>query len=125
MTGGKADVVKIPSGLILFENDANNPKKHDWINSNELIQVGNAWRLTAVPSPEVVGGVDPILIALLEQLKKIDAEMPAPRTGKLGRLDKAAHRRRPTNRREVEGRRKRQLVQASLGQSCDRHRGWR
>src|SRR6185295_16512611 len=39
--------------------------------------------------PEVVGGgVDPILIALLEQLKKIDALMPAPRTGKLGEWTK-------------------------------------
>lgn len=84
MTGGKADIVRIPSGLILFENDAANPKKHDWINANDLIQVGNAWRLTAIPSPEVAGGVDPVLIALLEQLKKIDAVMPAPGTGKLG-----------------------------------------
>lgn len=86
VTGGTQDVIKA-NGLILFENPTAE-KKHDWIQSGDLIQVGNAWRLTDVPNNEdtgpVVGGTDPALAKLLTELAEIDGQAPAARSPELG-----------------------------------------
>jgi hypothetical protein len=87
LTGGAKEIVKIPTGLISFENAAGDPKQYDWINSFEIIQVGNVWRLTDVPGPDAGGGgggnVNPELAKALKEHEDHGAA-PAPKTGKLG-----------------------------------------
>lgn len=79
VTGGTQDIVKA-NGLILFEN-ATAAKKHDWIQSHDIVQVGNAWRLTDVPSPEnPVPIVDDKLKELLAELADIDKNQPQKKT---------------------------------------------
>lgn len=70
MTGGTQDVIKIPSGLILYENAAGAKKQHDWVNSFEIVQVGNAWRLTEIPGPDDIR--PPVDNDLLVALAKVD-----------------------------------------------------
>lgn len=78
ITGGTQDIIKA-SGMILFENPTAPQKKHDWLNSGELVQVGNAWRLTDVPGPDIGGPerFDPKLAKLLEDLADLDKKQPA------------------------------------------------
>jgi thiol-disulfide isomerase/thioredoxin len=88
-TGGTQDIVKIPSGLILFENAQGAKKPHDWLSSFEIVQAGNAWRLTAIPGPDAVsgpGGNGGPPVELLNQLAKIDEQIQAAPRGKAGQL---------------------------------------
>lgn len=75
VTGGTQDIIKL-RGLILFENAAGE-KKHDFIQTGDMIAVGNAWRLTDIPAPDVTPTSNPLLEQLLGQLTKIDAVTPA------------------------------------------------
>ncbi len=77
MTGGTLDIVKIPSGLILYENAAG-PKKHDFISAPQIVQVGNAWRITDVPSNDPAIGLpnQQVPVALLNELQDHDKIQP-------------------------------------------------
>lgn len=80
-TGAAQDVIKA-RGLILFENK-NAVKKHDYLHSGTLIQVGNAWRFTDVPTPEDGGGgvKDDQYAKLLEVLTEHDKTNPGSGAG--------------------------------------------
>jgi hypothetical protein len=89
VTGGKFDLVKIPSGLIVYETEVANQKKLDFFSANEIVQVGNVWRLVDVPRPEgPPPGQNPAVVALLQQLNEHDKTMPAAGKGILGEWTK-------------------------------------
>jgi thiol-disulfide isomerase/thioredoxin len=78
--GGDTDLIKFTSRAMLYEG-AN--KKHEWLHTGEMIQVGFAWRLVDVPTIEepnpMPGGpmpmpvtTDPRLKDLLTRLEKLD-----------------------------------------------------
>ena len=78
--GGESDLIKFTSRAILYEGGN---KKHEWLHTGELIQVGFAWRLVDVPTVEepspIPGGpanvaqtTDPRLKELLTRLEKLD-----------------------------------------------------
>lgn len=78
--GGEQDLLKFTGRSILYETA---DKKHDWLVTGEMIQVGLAWRLTDVPGhheeaagPAVAG--NPELQKLLEQLSTLDKSAPSP-----------------------------------------------
>jgi hypothetical protein len=55
--GSDTDLIKYASRSILYEADATDKdgkkeKKHEWLNTGEMIQVGLAWRLIDVPTAE-------------------------------------------------------------------------
>ncbi|MEI7686641.1 MAG: thioredoxin-like domain-containing protein [Planctomycetota bacterium] len=79
VTGGAQDIIKA-NGLILFENP-NAAKKHDWLQSYDIVQIGNAWRLTDVPSPDIAGPVDN---DALVKLAEIDGRQPQGKDPKFG-----------------------------------------
>lgn len=82
--GGESDLIKFPSRAILYEGNApGGNKKHEWLHTGELIQVGFAWRLVDVPTVEepnpmpgspmsVPQTTDPRLKDLLTRLEKLD-----------------------------------------------------
>jgi thiol-disulfide isomerase/thioredoxin len=76
--GAESDLIKFSSRAILYETTA---KKHEWLHTGELIQVGFAWRLVDVPTvdePNVAPGsapmpmTNPKLKDLLTRLEKLD-----------------------------------------------------
>jgi tetratricopeptide (TPR) repeat protein len=86
--GGESDLIKYASRSILFESevadkDGKKEKKHEWLSTGEMIQVGLAWRLIDVPSPEDMPGSgpntqpagNPELTKLLDNLTDIDNKM--------------------------------------------------
>jgi thiol-disulfide isomerase/thioredoxin len=86
--GGESDLIKFPSRAILYEGTN---KKHEWIHTGELIQVGFAWRLIDVPTIEeptsTPGGAAPMpttnpqmkeVLSRLEELdRKYDGVLPS------------------------------------------------
>ncbi len=55
-TSTEVECIKFPSRPIRYELN----KKHEWIHTGEMIQVGMAWRLVDVPSDkDPIGGIDP------------------------------------------------------------------
>ncbi len=90
-TGGRVDVVKHPRGSALIAlSDGGN----DWVQTGEMIQVGQAWRLIDAPVsgaaiPEPRGGTgaladvgtDPRVQKLIEQLSTLDKNGPTETTG--------------------------------------------
>jgi thiol-disulfide isomerase/thioredoxin len=79
--GTDKDQLRFPNRAILFES-GDKEKKHDWLQTGEMIKVGMAWRLIDGPSPQDFspppGGDDPALQRLLDKLAKIDGTPPAP-----------------------------------------------
>ncbi len=80
--GAENDLIKFASRSIFYSTDGAE-KKHDWLHTGEMIQVGFAWRLTDVPTVEdPTGGApgstpapaqtDPRLKELLTKLEKLD-----------------------------------------------------
>jgi thiol-disulfide isomerase/thioredoxin len=75
--GAESDLIKFTSRALLYEGSN---KKHEWLHTGELIQVGFAWRLTDVPTTEEPGGTvspmtpmtNPQLKEILSQLEKLD-----------------------------------------------------
>jgi thiol-disulfide isomerase/thioredoxin len=78
--GGESDLIKFASRAMLY---AGNNKKHEWLHTGEMIQVGFAWRLVDVPTieePNPMPGsptsapptTDPRLKDLLARLEKLD-----------------------------------------------------
>lgn len=77
------DLLTYPSRAILYETA---DKKHDWLQTGEMMQVGLAWRLLDVPSdhdPLVAKNIgdspppnDPELQKMLQVLSKLDVEAP-------------------------------------------------
>jgi hypothetical protein len=78
--GTARDLLKYTKAMVLYENAG----KHDWISVGELIQVGSAWRLVDAPVPsnspdagsEPASTSDPALLALLDELRKLDTTAP-------------------------------------------------
>ncbi len=84
--GSKVDLIRYPHATILYENAG----KHDWLQTGPLVQVGRAWRVVQAPVPgshveqvaaQVPEGagiisVDEKTQPLLDELKKVDAQVP-------------------------------------------------
>lgn len=88
--GGENDVIKFTSRSILYEYEIEaGKKKHEWLHTGEVIQVGLAWRLVDVPTLEENASPDsgsntPVAVTnaklakLLEELSTVDTkESPA------------------------------------------------
>jgi thiol-disulfide isomerase/thioredoxin len=79
--GGESDLIKFTSRAILYEGTN---KKHEWVHTGELIQVGFAWRLVDAPTVEeptaATGGGTPMpmsnpqLKEIVSRLEKLDEE---------------------------------------------------
>jgi thiol-disulfide isomerase/thioredoxin len=77
--GGESDLIKFTSRAILYETSN---KKHEWVHTGELVQVGFAWRLIDVPTIEEPntgsGGKDPMptsnpqMKEIVTRLEKLD-----------------------------------------------------
>lgn len=92
--GAEQDLVKHTSRAVLYENSG---KKHDWLHTGEMIQVGLAWRLVdAIGSGDPETVIDPIAGGttgeprakmnpdhqkLLEELSTLDKNPPANVSG--------------------------------------------
>lgn len=74
-----SDLIKYPTRSILFETA---DKKHDWIQTGEIIKVGSAWRLVEVSIDSAVDpvnpnpSINPQLQKLLTELDVLDKQMP-------------------------------------------------
>jgi hypothetical protein len=75
-TGASQDIVKFASRAVLYETA---DKKHDWVQTGEIVQVGGLWRLLDVPGTfdNGPGDNDPELQKLLTQLGEVDKRMVA------------------------------------------------
>jgi thiol-disulfide isomerase/thioredoxin len=80
--GPASDVLRFPSRAILYETAE---KRHEWLHTGEMIQVGAAWRMTEVPGQTEggPGGVEPdeALKPLMDKLADLDkksTQMPGP-----------------------------------------------
>ncbi len=82
-TSTEVECIKFPSRPIRYENN----KKHEWIHTGEMVQVGMAWRLVDVPSDkDPIGGrpgnpegppqTTPELQKLLLALTDLDERQP-------------------------------------------------
>jgi hypothetical protein len=76
VTGASQDIIKFASRAILFETAA---KKHEWLQTGDIVQVGAVWRLLDVPGAADETGPDtnPELQKLLTELAELDKQMPA------------------------------------------------
>ncbi len=87
------DLLTYPSRAILYETA---DKKHDWLQTGEMMQVGLAWRLLDLPNDREPEGIadggkkplptaglpnDPEVQKLLEALGQLDASSPASPPG--------------------------------------------
>jgi thiol-disulfide isomerase/thioredoxin len=95
LRGPAQDVLRFPSRAILYQGA---DKKHEWLHTGEMFQVGSAWRITDVPGvtdvidaidPPVGGGkeikdMDPAFKKLMDDLMALDKNPPAspPTPGK-------------------------------------------
>jgi thiol-disulfide isomerase/thioredoxin len=75
-TGASQDIVKFATRAVLYETA---DKKHDWVQTGEIVQIGALWRLLDVPGTFTNGmdDSDPELQKLLTQLGEIDKHMVA------------------------------------------------
>ncbi|MCI0459492.1 MAG: redoxin domain-containing protein [Gemmataceae bacterium] len=80
---GKAeqDLFKHSGRVVLFETA---DKKHEFLSTGPMVQVGQAWRLLDAPGPDT-GGVtpppqneDPVVAELMKKLSDLDKSPPAP-----------------------------------------------
>jgi thiol-disulfide isomerase/thioredoxin len=79
--GPAQDLLKFSSRAILYQGA---DKKHEWLHTGEIVLVGQAWRLTDIPSVTDVGEVgteqprmvDEGLKKLLEDLERLDKSAP-------------------------------------------------
>ncbi len=76
--GAESDLIKFTSRALLYEGTN---KKHEWLHTGELIQVGFAWRLIDVPTTEepangspmpMPGTTNPKLKEVLTKLEQLD-----------------------------------------------------
>lgn len=93
--GSDSDLIKYASRSILYEYEVEaGKKKHEWLHTGEVIQVGHAWRLVAAPTVEENGGPESSpnlavavtnakLAKLLEQLSNVDVK-ESPTASKQG-----------------------------------------
>lgn len=75
--GSEQDLIKHAARAILYETA---DKKHDWLHSGEMLQVGYAWRLIDSPGMQDVKDAveqDPELQGLLNKLAGIDSKAPS------------------------------------------------
>lgn len=85
-SAGRAEVVKHPRGTLLYDNGGTS----DWIQTGEMYQVGNGWRLVSAPTPgasapETANGKggsvsldeNPELQKLISELTELDKQVPA------------------------------------------------
>jgi thiol-disulfide isomerase/thioredoxin len=86
-SSGRAEVVKHARGTLLYDNGGTS----DWIQTGEMYQVGNAWRIVSAPvpgasSPETTSGKgggelaleeNPELQKLIAELTDLDKRVPA------------------------------------------------
>jgi hypothetical protein len=76
--GTREDLIKITRGTIMLETAG----KQEWLQTGEMILVGQAWRIIDAPAigdgngDTGSGPIDPALQALLDQLKEHDAHAP-------------------------------------------------
>ena len=87
-SAGRAEVVKLPRGTLLYDNGGSS----DWIQTGEMYQVGNVWRLVSAPMPGASapeasnskGGSsvslddNPELQRLIAELTELDKQVPPP-----------------------------------------------
>lgn len=77
--GSDQDIIKHPPRTVLYESSA---KKHEWIRTGEMIQVGLAWRLVDGPGLQTIdtptAPTNPKLKEYLDKLHALDANPPAP-----------------------------------------------
>lgn len=78
-SGLNQDLIKYPKAAVLYESN----NKHDWLQIGDLIQTGQAWRITDAPSLTAPGGTetaaasgDPEMQKLMEELGKLDGSPP-------------------------------------------------
>ncbi len=74
--GANHDLYRHPTRTVLFETSE---KNHEWLQTGEMLKVGNAWRLLDVPSPGTITPPtkrDPELQKLLDQLADLDGDAP-------------------------------------------------
>jgi thiol-disulfide isomerase/thioredoxin len=89
-TGGRADVIKHSRGTLLYDNGGGS----DWIQTGEMYQVGNTWRLVSAPipgasAPEAPTGKgsqinmdeNPELQKIIAELTDLDKNVPASAAG--------------------------------------------
>jgi hypothetical protein len=85
-SAGRAEVIKHPRGTLLYDNGGTS----DWIQTGEMYQLGNAWRLVSAPTPgasapESASGKggsvslddNPELQKLIGELTELDKQVPA------------------------------------------------
>jgi hypothetical protein len=74
-TGASQDLIKFASRSVLFETT---DKKHDWLQTGEIVQVGGVWRLLDVPgtSEDTHQDNNPELQKLLTLLSELDKDIP-------------------------------------------------
>src|SRR5262249_13293199 len=72
---------RYPSLAILYEADAN---KHEWLQTNEMVKVGMAWRFLDVPTTEPPPPDDsnkkiiddnPIIAGIMAEISKVDEDI--------------------------------------------------
>lgn len=76
--GMDTDLIRFPSRAILYE--VAGEKRHDWVHSGELVQVGLSWRLTEAPGETEIGVTPQLnkeLARLYAELDNIDKQGPA------------------------------------------------
>ncbi len=80
---GKAgqDLIRHSTRVVLFEGA---DKKHEFLSTGPMVQVGQTWRLLDAPGPETGGPAptptaeDPVLADLMKKLSDLDKAPPAP-----------------------------------------------
>jgi Thioredoxin-like len=77
-TGARQDLIRYKQATILCETAG----KNDWLQTGEMIKVGEAWRIVDAPSPgegaadNAAAQLDPALQSLLDQLRDHDSKAP-------------------------------------------------
>lgn len=92
---GEQDLIKFAARAILFESGGVQ-KKHDWVQSGEMIQVGLAWRLVDGPNTQEAAGGN------AEQPVAADNPKLRPALEKLGKLDEEGKKIEPSNKNALQ-----------------------
>jgi hypothetical protein len=84
--GTPRDVIKHATRSVFFETT---DKKHDWFNTGEIIQVGQAWRLVdlAAEAEDVTAPINPKLNKLLADLSELEKRIFATGTTEPGKAN--------------------------------------